>query len=184
MHRILSRCPDNNIPHKGAIRKPNKCENPQLIHNSIHKPSPYLATEFIKPSKTWEIFPNLHSSIIPVGQLCDNESIVTFDNHKFIVSKNKDIIIEVYRYPTNGFWRLPLHNPAQNTKQVNMLEPRLCNHIRQMAPWHPISYHPTSQKDLENFNHQILCCPTKYTLLQAINDGSFWTQPGLTDKII
>ena len=131
-----------------------------------------------------EIFTNLHSSLISIGKLCDDECIVTFDKHKFIVSKNKDIIIEGYWDPTNRLWWFPLHHIAQNNKQVNIMEPHLCNHSRPMAPRHPREYRPTSQQDLVIFYHQILCCPTKHTLLQAIKDGSFSTWPGLTEKLI
>ena len=53
-----------------------------------------------------------------------------------------------------------------------------------MAPRHPRAYHPTPQQDLAIFYHQILCCPTKHTLLQAIKDGSFSTWPVLTEKLI
>ena len=53
-----------------------------------------------------------------------------------------------------------------------------------MAPRHPRAYHPTSQQDLAFFYHQILCCPIKHTLLQAIKDGYFSTWPGLTEKLI
>ena len=55
-------------------------------------------------AKHAEIFPNLHSSLISIGQLCDDKCIVTFDKHKVVVSKNKDTIIEGYRDPTNGLW--------------------------------------------------------------------------------
>ena len=135
-------------------------------------------------AKHAEIFPNLHSSLISIGQLCDNECMVTFDNHKVIVSKNRDIIIEVYWDPTNGLWQLPLHHPAQNNKQANTLEPHLCSHSIPMTPQHPIAYRPASQQYLAIFYHQILCCPTKRTLLQAIKDGSFSKWPGLTEKLI
>ena len=135
-------------------------------------------------AKYAENFPNLHSSIITIGKLCDDEYIVTFDKQKVIVSKNRDIIIEGYRDPTNGLWQCPFHHPAQNNKQENILEPHLCNHIRPMAPRQPRAYRPTSQQDLSIFYHQIIWCPTKHTLLQAIRDGSFSTWPGLTDKLI
>ena len=135
-------------------------------------------------AKHAEIFPNLHSSLISIGQLCDDEFIFTFDKHKVIVSKNKVIIIEGYRDPTNGLWRFPLHHPSQNNKQANILEPNLCNHSRPMAPRHHRAYHPTSQQVLAIFYHQILCCPTKRTLIQAIKGGSFSTWPGLTEKLI
>ena len=96
-------------------------------------------------AKHAELFPNLHSSLISIGQLCDDEFIVTFYKHKFIVSKNKDIIIEGYRDPTNVIWRFPLHHPSQNNKQANMMEQSTCNNIRPMEPRHPRAYCPTSQ---------------------------------------
>ena len=130
------------------------------------------------------MFPDLQFRLISIGQLCDDECIVTFDKHKKIVSKNKDIIIEGYRDPTNRLWRFPLHHSAQNNKQANILEPPSCNHSRSMAPRHPRAYRPTSEQDLAFFYHQILCCPTKHTLLQAIKDGSFSMWPGLTEKKI
>ena len=102
-------------------------------------------------AKHAEIFPDLHSSLISIGQLCDDRCIVTFDKDKVIVSKNKYIIIEGCWDPINGLWQFPLHNPSQNTKQANILEPHLCNHSRPMAPRHPRAYHPTSQKELAIF---------------------------------
>ena len=51
-----------------------------------------------------EIFPNLHSSLISIGKVFDDECIVTFDKHKVGVSKNKDIIVEGYRDTKNGLW--------------------------------------------------------------------------------
>ena len=77
-------------------------------------------------AKHSEIFPDLHSSLISIRQFFEDGFIVTFDKHKFIVIKNRDIIIEGYREPTNGIWIFPLHHPAQNNKQANIMEPHLC----------------------------------------------------------
>ena len=182
MHRTLPRCPKNNIPHKGAIRKPNECETPQLIYNSIHTPSPDPTKKLSIQANHAENSLNFHSSLISIGQLCDNECIVTLDKHKLIVSKNKDIIFEGFRDPTNGLWKFPLYHPSHNRKQANILDPHLCNHSRPMAQQYPISYHPKYQQDLSILYHKILCLQTKHTLLQAIKDGSFSTWPGLTEK--
>ena len=117
---------------------------------SIHQPQIPLK-KLSSQAKHTEIFLNFHYSLISIRQLCDNEYIFTFENHKFIVIKNKDIIIEVCRDPKNGLWRFLLHRQAQNNKQSNIMEPRLCNHSRPMAPLHPRAYHPTSQQDLVIF---------------------------------
>ena len=131
-----------------------------------------------------EIFPNLHSSLISITQVCYNEWIVTFDKHKFIETKNKDIIFEGYRYPEIGLWRFSLHHPVHNNKQANMLEPHLCKHIRPMVARYPRAYFPTSQQDFAIFYHQILYCPTKRTLLQIIKNVFFATWLVLTEKLI
>ena len=115
--------------------KPPNSSTMASTHQS-HIPLNKLSIE----AKHAEMFPNLHSSHISIGQLCDNECIVTFDKHKFIVIKNKDIIIEGSWDPPNVFWRFPLHHPSHNNKQANILEPHLCNHNRLMAPRHPIAY--------------------------------------------
>ena len=148
--------------------------------HQVHIPLKQLSSQ----AKHAEIFPNLHYSHISIGQLCGNECIVTFDKHKVIVSKNKDIIIEGYQDPTNGLWRFPIHSPSQNNKQENILDPHLCNHSISMVPQHHREYFPTSQQDLAIFYHHILWCLTKHTLIQEIKDGSFSTCPGLIEKLI
>ena len=76
-------------------------------------------------AKHAEVFLNYHSNLISIRQIFDDGCIFIFDNHKVIVSKNKEIIIEVYRDPTNGLWIFPLHRSAHNNKQVNIMEPHL-----------------------------------------------------------
>ena len=155
MHRTLSGCPCNNSPHNGSIRKPNQCEVTQLIHNVIHTPSPDPTAEISSQAKNAEIFLKIHSSLISIGQLYEDECIVTFDKHKLRVGKNKDKIIEGYQDPTNGLWCFPSYHPPQNNKQYNMLEKstskHCCQHVIPLAPRHPKDYCPTSQQDLANF---------------------------------
>ena len=51
-------------------------------------------------------------------------------------------------------------------------------------PRHHRAFHPTSYQDLAIFHQQILCCPTKRNLLQAIKYGYFSTWQGLIEKLI
>ena len=135
------------IVHK---REPSENQINMKLSNSFtmeymyqsHIPLQNLSSQAIHA----EIFPNLHSSLILIRQLCDYECIFTFYKHKAIVSKNKDKIIEVYRYPTNVLWRFHIHHIYHNNKQVNILKQSTCNPIRSMATRHPRAYFPTSQK--------------------------------------
>ena len=74
-----------------------------------------------RQEKHAEIFPNLHFSLISIRQLGDYKCIVTFENHKVIVSKNKDKIIEGYRDPMNGLFHFPLYHLSQNNNKSIML---------------------------------------------------------------
>ena len=58
------------------------------IMSSMHQAQIPLQNLSIQ-AKHAEIFPNLHSSLISIGKLCDNECIITFENQKVIVIKNK-----------------------------------------------------------------------------------------------
>ena len=135
-----------------------------------------------------EIFPTLLSSLISIGKLCDNECIVTFDKHIVIVRKNKADIIEGYQDLMYGLWCFPIHDPYRDNQQSNMLaditSKHWFQHIKPMELRHTVAYRPTPPKDLAIFYHEILCCTTKRTLIQSINDGSFTTWPVITVKLI
>ena len=89
MHRTLPSFPENKITHKGAIRKPNQCKATQLIHNGVHIPTPDPTKELSKQAKHAEIFLNLHSSLISIGKLCEDECIGSYLRQAQIHSKEK-----------------------------------------------------------------------------------------------
>ena len=130
-----------------------------------------------RQAKNAGTFPNLHSSLISIGQVCDDECIVTFDKHKVIVSKTSISSLKAIGTQQMDYGDSLFIIHFQNNKQAKILEPHLCNHIRPMAPRHPRAYKSKYHQDLTIFFHHILCCPTKRTLLQAIKDGSFSTWP-------
>ena len=103
-----------------CTREPSENPIKVKIHNSSTLASTYQAhislQKLSSQAKHTEICPNLHSSLISIGQLCDDECILTFDKHKFIVSKNKDIIIEGYQDPKNKLCKWLLHHPSKNNK--------------------------------------------------------------------
>ena len=67
--------------------------NTMLSTHQSHIPPKNLSIQ----AKYVEILSNLHSSIIYIIQLCDNECIVTFDNHKFIVHRKIEKPVKAIR---------------------------------------------------------------------------------------
>ena len=53
------------------------------------------------------------SSLISIGQLCDDGCVVIFDKDKINVLKNKKIIMSGNRNVTDGLWDIPLHQPIE-----------------------------------------------------------------------
>ena len=68
-----------------------------------------------------------------------------------MVSKNKDIIIEGYRDPTNGLWRFLLHCPFQNNKQASFLEPQFFKTQYKNGSTSPQSISPNIPERLSSF---------------------------------
>ena len=129
--RELSENPINvNLPNSATM----------VSMHQAHIPLQNLSSQ----AKHAEIFPNIHSSLLSIGQLFDDEYIFTFDKKKVIVIKNKDKIIEGHQESTNGLWHFPLHHPSNNNKKSNILEQSTikhwCQHIRPMALQHPRVY--------------------------------------------
>ena len=110
-----------------------------------------------------------------------------FDKQK-VIERKKANIIEGYWDPMEVLWRLTLYATYQGKQKYNMIahskSKHWQQHIVQMAPRNPRAHLPTNQQYLAIFYHRIICLLIKLTMLQAINDGSFATYPGITEKMI
>jgi hypothetical protein len=71
------------------------------------------------------IFKDLQSaSLISLGQLCDDNCVVTLDKKKLQVTKNNKLLLQGTRNPSDGLWDIPITIPPTR------LQPRL-SHIFQ-----------------------------------------------------
>ena len=71
------------------------------------------------------VLPNLQSSsLISLGQLCDDNCVVTLDKKNLQVKKNNKVIMNGIRNKNDGLWDIPI------TKTHPGLHAARCNHIK------------------------------------------------------
>jgi hypothetical protein len=81
-----------------------------------------LLTDLPHQARQAHILPGLvHSSLISVGQLCDNECSVTFTQDQVTVSRNRKEVMYGSQDPESRLWRV-------NLKQKMKPEIAQCNH--------------------------------------------------------
>jgi hypothetical protein len=116
------------------------------------------------------VFPGMASHyLLTVGQLCDEDYIVTFKQASVaICDSEKATILSGPRDFNTGLWSI-------NLKQTN-------NHIPE-----PIAnnvYELRNTGALVHYLHNALFSPMKSAMLQAVKDGHLLTWPGLTEDSI
>ena len=61
---------------------------------------------------TTSILPNLQiSSLISLGQLCDDDCQVLLNKKSLFVVKNDNVVMEGFRNESDRLWDIPIHNP-------------------------------------------------------------------------
>ena len=110
-------------------------------------------------------FPNLHTSLVSVGQLCDNGCEAIFTKDKAIITKANDIILEAPRNPNTGLWHYqPSNHPMHHQ----------CNFIQDQH----------TNLSLVEYYHATAGYPVPATWLKAITKGHYMTWPGLTHQLV
>jgi hypothetical protein len=108
-------------------------------------------------------------SLISVGQLCDEDYIVTFKQDTVtICDSEKSQTLSGPRDLNTGIWRI-------NLKQTN-------NHI--LAAIANNVYELCNTGALVHYLHKALFCQTKSAMLQSVKNGHLITWPGLTEDAI
>ena len=68
------------------------------------------SSKLSKQAQLVHVFPDLHStSLISLGQLCDDGCIVVLTDQGIFVFKQKEIILTGTRNLNDGLWDIPLH---------------------------------------------------------------------------
>jgi hypothetical protein len=127
-----------------------------------------LLTDLPPQARQAHILPGLvNSSLISVGQLCDNGCIFTFTNDQVTVTKKKKCVMHGSRDPKSRLWRV-------NLKQKSETHEIQCNH----------AHDNNNQKDLINYLHAACFSPVKSTWITAIKKGNFLSWQGLTEHAV
>ena len=121
-----------------------------------------LSQELSTSGKEASVLPNLkNSSLLPIGQLCDDNCNVTLDKEKMLVYKNNKVILKGYRNKLDGLWDVKV--PRNITEQkINAL-------VRLDG----------SKMDLANYIHACMFSPSPFTLQRAIRNKQLLTWPGI-----
>ena len=166
-------------------------------------------------AKTATILPNLKSSsLVSLGQICDDNCTVVMDKSKLVATKsnkikvsykNQDVLLKGIRNPTDGLYdvNIPTRkkqsvlniNTLPMQKLDNLLESyKQQNTLISKTDLHPIQVTNPSlnvilrknqtKQQLVTFLHRACCCPTTQTWTKAIQNNHFTTWPGLTVSLV
>ena len=105
--------------------QPNSTINVTLPNNDPIKSTSNgtipLSNMLSSKAKLATVLPNLKSSsLISLGQLCDDNCTVLLDKKKLNVYKNNQVVLKGYRNPNDGLWDIPI---VSNITPDNYLMP-------------------------------------------------------------
>ena len=137
-----------------------------------------LSSSLTPTSTKTTIFPNLQSSLISLGQLCDDDCTVILDKRKLRALKNNEVILEGSRSTSgDGLWDIPLPQPPRNVPRAcptNITAPSMNVILRKNQP----------SKDLVRYLHASCFSPPIKTFLSAVQNKFLITFPGLSVSLI
>ena len=116
------------------------------------------------------ILPGLtNSSLLSIGQLCDDGCIAIFHKLHLNIYKNAQLVLYGMRNFKDGLWdvKLPTHTPATNQLQNNQLVANAI--IRQ----------DQTKTELANYLHACAFSPALPTLQKAVSNNNFVTWPAI-----
>ena len=118
------------------------------------------------------------SSLISLGQLCDDNCNVVVTKDHLHAIKNGRIILQGKRNLHDGIWDIPLQkHPHQ--KAAYVAHSPLKQHTM-----HVIIRKKQSAKGLVEYLHAACFSPVKATWIKAIQNNTFVTWPGLTAELV
>jgi hypothetical protein len=112
-----------------------------------------------------------NSSLISLGQLCDDDCIAVLDKRRLQVYKNNECVLKGNRNPTDGLWDIPISLPTQssNLTALNTTKHQLNAIIRK----------DISKTQLAQYHYGSCGSPVASTWKKSIKNGNFITWPGI-----
>ena len=112
---------------------------------------------------TATVFPALtSSSLLSIGQLCNDDCIAVFTKENMKVLKDEKIILHGIRNQSDGLWDVPLHTPMKSIEKANAIINK-----------------NQSKQQLAEYYHRCCFSPNIRTFTEAIKNGNFMSWPAL-----
>ena len=121
-----------------------------------------------------------NSSLISIGQLCDDDCVAILDKRRLQVFKNNKRILMGPRNKTDGLWDIVLPLPTTSATPVEATPVEARANLQINA----IIRKNTSKTQLVTYLYGCCCSPTTSTWKKAIKNGNFITWPGIDDLSI
>ena len=121
------------------------------------------------------VFNNMASSLLSIGQLCDDGCIATFDKDSVVIAKDNAVILQGKRDPSTKLWMVDLNcSPT--------MSPLPGPNVIQYAANAAIAQETVPERVA--FLHWCAGSPQLSTWCKAIDAGFYRSWPGLTSKLV
>ena len=138
---------------------------------------------FQNPAQNTHILPNLeNSSLLSLGQLCDDGCIVHLTKSHLHVFKYDKLLLTGFRNLRDGLWDVPL--PQQSSAPSPLPFHNNTNKTTSKHSMNVIIRKNTTKRDLAQYLHACAFSPCVRTFITAINKGHFLSWPGLTTSLV
>ena len=144
--------------------------------------------------KKTAIFDELHSSLISLGQLCDDNCVVVLGKYLLEVIKDNKVVLRGPRSTSgDGLWDIPLPqapDPTPTLLNINptprIIPPSITQRTPTVKPQslNVIIRKDKSHQDLVQYLHAAAFSPTHNTFIQAIKRNFLLSWPGLTVELV
>ena len=120
------------------------------------------------------------SSLISLGQLCDDDCKIYANKQHLMVMKDSKLILKGQRNKHDGLWDIPIPQPIPPSKKLPIItKSQLHNHHLNVI----IRKNQTKQ-DLVRYLYAACFSPVPSTIVKAIKNNHFSTWPSLTTNLI
>ena len=143
-----------------------------------------LSTHLLDKAQQTTVLPGLKSSsLVSLGQLCDDDCRVMLTKDYLFAIKNNQVILQGTRNPHNGLWDIPLPKPQGQLGTItdHSKQPTpVLRYNQQSSHINVILWYDQDKHNLIAFLHAACFAPVKSTFLKAIQNNHFTMWPGLT----